>query len=69
MKFLNTIYGSWLKVFISSVLTTYLALLTQGINLFTWNLDMVENLLAAGFVSTLPVIINYLNPQDPRYGK
>jgi len=30
---------------------------------------MVEKLLTAGVVSTLPIIINWLNPSDTRYGK
>jgi hypothetical protein len=69
MKELNTIYASWLKVFASAVLGAYLIELQNGINLFSWDLNMVEKLLTAGVVSTLPIIINWLNPADPRYGK
>ena len=69
MKELNTIYASWLKVFASAVLGAYLIELQNGINLFSWDLNMVEKLLTAGFVSTLPIIINWLNPSDTRYGK
>jgi len=69
MKQLNTVYASWLKVFISSVFGAYLIELQNGINLFSWDLNMVEKLLTAGVVSTLPIIINWLNPADPRYGK
>lgn len=68
MKHLNSIYASWFKVFVSAILGAYLVELENGTNLFTWNLDMVESLLKVGVVSTLPVIINYLNPNDPRYG-
>lgn len=67
--FLNTAVGSWLKVFISSILTAWLLMLTNGQQLFSWDLQMVENLLTVGVVSTLPIVINYLNPKDPRYGK
>jgi len=69
MKELNTIYASWLKVFISSVFGAYLIMLQEGTNLFSWDLAMVEKLLTAGVVSTLPIIINWLNPSDTRYGK
>ena len=69
MKNLNTIFASWLKVFIASVLGAYLVELQNGTNLFTWNLDMVESLLNVGVVSMIPIIINWLNPADPRYGK
>ena len=69
MKELNSIYASWLKVFASAVLGAYLIELQNGINLFSWDLNMVEKLLTAGFVSTLPIIFNWLNPADPRYGK
>ena len=69
MKQLNTIYASWLKVFISSVFGAYLIMLQDGTNLFSWDFAMVEKLLTAGVVSTLPIIINWLNPSDTRYGK
>lgn len=69
MKELNSIYASWLKVFISSVFGAYLIMLQEGTNLFSWDLAMVEKLLTAGVVSTLPIIINWLNPADERYGK
>lgn len=68
-NFLSTVYGSWLKVFISAVLGAYLVMLQDGRQLFSWDLDMVENLLSVGVVSTLPVIINWFNPTDMRYGK
>ena len=69
MKELNTIYASWLKVFASAVLGAYLIELQNGVNLFSWNLEMVESLLTVGVVSMIPIIINWLNPADDRYGK
>jgi|DEB19_MinimDraft_2_1074335.scaffolds.fasta_scaffold103891_1 hypothetical protein len=53
---------SWLKVFLSSTLT--LVVVAGDI----WHLDF-KQLLSASIVSTLPVIINFLNPNDTRYGK
>ena len=69
MKNLNTIFASWLKVFISAILGAYLIELQNGVNLFSWNMEMVETLLTVGVVSVLPIIINWLNPTDTRYGK
>ena len=68
MKFFNTIYGSWVKVFLSAVITMYLAELTQGHDLFSLDMVMVKKLLTAGLVALLPVILNFLNPNDKRYG-
>lgn len=65
-NFLNTIAGSWLKVFAVAVLIKFSDL---GADLFALNLETLKHLLQAGFVATIPVIINYLNPNDTRYGK
>ena len=62
MKFLNTIYGSWIKVFLSAVLTMIIA--KGDIYLIT-----LKECFSAGIISILPIVINYLNPNDNRYGK
>ena len=62
MKFLNTMYGSYVKVFLSAVLTMIIA--KGNIYLIT-----LEECISAGVISILPIIINYLNPNDKRYGK
>lgn len=62
MKFLNSIYGSWLKVAITAILTMIIA---KG-NIYEVTL---EEVISAAVVSVLPIIINWLNPHDPRYGK
>ena len=69
MKNLNTIFASWLKVFVSAILGAYLIELQNGVNLFSWNLEMLESLLTVGVVSVIPIIINWLNPSDTRYGR
>ena len=69
MKNLNTIFASWLKVFVSAILGAYLIELQNGVNLFSWNLEMIESLLTVGVVSVIPIIINWLNPSDTRYGR
>jgi len=62
MKFLNNIYGSYVKVFLSAVLTMIIA--KGNIYLIT-----LEECISAGVISILPIVINYLNPHDSRYGK
>lgn len=62
MKFLNSIYGSWLKVALTAILTMIVA---KG-NIYEVTLT---ECISAAVISILPIIINYLNPHDPRYGK
>jgi|688.fasta_scaffold1695700_2 hypothetical protein len=59
--FLNTAIGSWLKVYITGVLMFVVA--NGGIRSIDW-----VTALEATLVSSLPVLINYLNPKDTRYG-
>lgn len=61
MKFLNSIYGSWLKVAITAILTM---IITKG-NIYEVTL---QEIISAGVVAMLPIIINWLNPHDTRYG-
>lgn len=62
MKFLNSIYGSWLKIVLTAILTMVVA---KG-NIYEVTL---EECISAAVISVLPIIINWLNPHDPRYGK
>jgi len=62
MKFLNSIYGSYVKVFLSAIITMVIA--KGDIYLVT-----LKECFSAGIISILPIIINYLNPNDTRYGK
>jgi len=62
MKFLNTIYGSYIKVFITAVLTM---VISKG-DIFAITLNEV---ISAGAIAILPIIVNWLNPHDIRYGK
>ena len=55
--------GSWLKAFLSVVLSLYLVDLSQGRDLFDWDILLVKKLVTAGVVSLLPNLINWLNPQ------
>ena len=59
---------SWLKVFGASVLTAFLAILTTT-GAFPVDTEVWVGVLIAGLVSVIPVIINWLDPNDPRYGR
>jgi len=59
-------FGSYLKVFLTVVLSQYLAM---GIGIFDLDAESVKTLVSAGIASMIPVIINSLNPNDTRYGK
>lgn len=64
-KFLNTATGSYLKVFTATILSLVLVNVTAGKDLFSIN---YKEILSGAIVSFLPIIINWLNPNDPRYG-
>ena len=61
MKFLNSVYGSWLKIVLTAILTM---IITKG-NIYEVTL---EECISAAVISILPIIVNWLNPNDPRYG-
>lgn len=61
MKFLNSVYGSWLKIVLTAILTM---IITKG-NIYEVTL---EECISAAVISILPIIVNWLNPHDPRYG-
>lgn len=61
MKFLNSIYGSWLKLVLTAILTM---IITKG-NIYEVTL---EECISAAVISILPIIVNFINPHDPRYG-
>ena len=61
MKFLNSVYGSWLKLVLTAILTM---IISKG-NIYEVTLEECIN---AAVISILPIIVNWLNPHDPRYG-
>lgn len=66
-KFLNSPAGSWLKAAIVAILSGVLIKLQEGTDI--WTVASIKELATIATVSVIPVIINYLNPQDTRYGK
>lgn len=65
-EFLNSAFGSWIKVFVAAILGLVLTNLLTGIDLFEMNW---KSLVSGAVASVLPIIINWLNPSDTRYGK
>jgi hypothetical protein len=67
-KFLNTPLGSWLKVGLSAFLGQIMVILTDPAQtLFCW--QTAQNLGIIFATAVIPLIINWLNAADPRYGK
>jgi hypothetical protein len=65
-KFLNSAVGSFLKVFLAMFLADLLIRIkTAGAG--AWHMPL-EDWAALAATSLIPVIINYINPADPRYG-
>jgi hypothetical protein len=66
-KFLNSPAGSWFKAAIASVLAAIFIKLKNKEALFT--IDALQDLATVFATAIIPVLINFLNPQDTRYGK
>lgn len=57
---------SWIKVFAATVLSLFLA---DGGDVFSVDWTDLRTFLAAGVASVLPLIITWLDPNDPRFGR
>ena len=66
--FLNTVIGSWMKVFLTAVMIQMMNNLREGMTIASWNRDTFWDFTSAGLFALLPVIINFFNPNDTRYG-
>jgi hypothetical protein len=56
---------SWLRVFLAAFLTaTLVDIADGGLDSINW-----KAILIAGIVAVGPVIVNWLNAGDPRYGR
>ncbi len=64
----KNIIRSWFNVFFAAVITAWLTLLvsTQSLSL-DW--PALEAILIAGLIAALPVVRNYFDTNDHRYGK
>lgn len=64
--FLKDPVGSWLRVFAATIIAAALADLTEG------DVDLLnhwQTYLVAGVAAVLPVIVAWINPADPRFGR
>ena len=62
--FLKGPVGSWLRVWLATALTALLTDLASSSVSLDWQAYGI-----AGVVAVLPIVIAYLNPSDPRFGK
>lgn len=63
--FLNTAVGSYLKAFLAIFFTLVLTQLASGHSALDLDWGVVLN---GALVSFLPMVINFFNPKDTRYG-
>jgi hypothetical protein len=56
---------SWFNVFIAAVITALIVVLGDG----QITVEDLWYVLVAGLVAVLPVVKNYFDKQDPRYGR
>lgn len=68
--FLNTPTGSFVKVFIGSMVGYYLStFLMEDTDPFKFDRKAIKAIIAGGITPILPIITNWTNRQDTRYGK
>ncbi len=67
-KFLNTPFASWLKVAISAILGYSLVVINDPEQIF-FSFETLKGMGIVCSTAVFPMIINYLNQADPRYGK
>ena len=62
------IVKSWARVFGAALLTAFLTIVASTQALPT-SQEAWMGILVAGIIAVGPVILNWLNPNDPRYGR
>lgn len=68
--FLNTPMGSFVKVFIGSMVGYYLStFLMEDSDPFKFDKKTIKAIIAGGIAPIMPIITNWVNRQDARYGK
>lgn len=60
---------SWFNVFISALITAVLVILTSNNGTIPMDVELWLGALISAVVAVLPVIKNYFDATDPRYGK
>jgi len=64
----KNILRSWFNVFFAAVITAWLTLLVSNQTL-SLDLATAEAIVIAGLIAVLPVVRNYFDSHDHRYGK
>lgn len=59
---------SWLNVFVSALITAVLVILTSNNGTIPLDGELWLGALISAVVAVLPVIKNYFDTSDPRYG-
>lgn len=67
-KEIKSIIKSWANVFIAAAITAFLVVIVDTGSL-AFDLKTAEAIVIAGLVAVLPVIKNYLDSSDHRYGR
>lgn len=67
-KFIDTLWGNFVKHFVYSVMVLYTYELTQGLDPFHFDMALLSKLYSAGLVAAMPTLQNYFNPNDKRFG-
>lgn len=62
---MKAMLNSWLNVFVAAVITAFIVVLGDG----NVSVEDLWYVLVAGALAVLPVIRNYFDPNDPRYGR
>jgi len=66
---MKAMFRSWLNVFISALITSVLVVLTENGGTIPMNGETWLAVFISAAVAVLPVIKNYFDKNDPRYGK
>lgn len=64
-KQMKAMLKSWANVFVAAVITALIVVLGDG----AISVEDLWYVLVAGLIAVLPVIKNYFDKNDPRYGK
>jgi hypothetical protein len=64
----KNITRSWFNIFFAAVITAWLTLLVSNQTL-SLDLASAEAIVIAGLIAVLPVVRNYFDSHDHRYGK
>lgn len=65
----NSPVASWVKVAVSFALGAFLVFLTNGNEVTDVTLTDLNVWLSGAVAAVLPLVINWLNPADVRYGR